>query len=575
MTSKNHGYGGGVFRISDRRGLIWEGASGQIAGPGSAPMQAGTPFEIASVTKMVTAAAVLLLVEQGKLRLDSRLGDILPANLAAGFQDVTVEQLLSHTSGLPDYWEDRRRPDGFLHAFVGEPGRKWEPEAILTYARELHAKTPGKQFRYSDTNYVLLGLVIKNLTKRPLHLAFREMIFNPLGMKDTWLSYRENQRSLAPSHRFEGKEDLHAVPRQSADWAGGGLISTTGDLERLLRGMVSGGLFKNAGTLDSMRKAVPTGEEGITYGMGIYRVDLGGGQGEMWGHDGHGNAFAYYWPERGLFFTGTLNQTENDWWPLVEPFYEGDGAGIEAGGEGKSFDAEISAGWDSLYMFRGVNALRDGSRYGSGIAWTGVNLGWNPGASDRISLDLWNCFSTQGTAYREFDATLAYSRSFGALELGCAYAFYYGYAPDNFYSHELSAVAAYEIELGGFTLIPSLGYFFNIGPDSAEGQGSAKAASSYLLLRVDGHLPVYHDIVALEPWGAFGVNFEYNTKAGLDGEPVPFNGANNLEFGLSIPVKIFRELTLTGYAAYSHALTTLTETSPDTFWGGASLSFSF
>ena len=575
MTSKNRGYGGGVFRVSDRRGLLWEGAAGRMAGPASPPMQTDTPFEIASVTKMVTATTVLMLVERGKLRLDSRLADILPAGLASGFQEISIQQLLSHTSGLPDYWDDRSRRDGFLRAFAAEPGRRWDPEGILSYARQMRARSPGGRFKYSDTNYVLLGLVIEHITSRLLHRAFREMIFEPLGMRDTWLSYRENPRGLAPSHRFEGEEDLHAVPRQSADWAGGGLVSTTRDLEKLLRGLVSGGLFKMAGTLDILRKSVPTGKEGITYGMGVYRVDLGGGQGEMWGHDGHGNAFAYYWPERGLFFTGTLNQTENDWWPLVEIFCEEDGAGTLSGGERKSFDAEISTGWDSLYMFRGVNALRDGSRYGSGIAWTGVNLAWNPGENDRISLDLWNCFSTQGTAYREFDATLAYTRSFGGLELGCAYAFYFGYAPENFYSHELSAVAAYELELGRFTLIPSLGYFFNIGPDSADGQGSSKAASSYLLLRVDGHLPVYREIVSLEPWGAFGVNFQYNTKTGPDDEPVPFSGLNNIEFGLSIPVKLSRALTLTGYAAYSHALDTLTETSPDTFWGGASLSFSF
>lgn len=575
ITSKNDGYGGAVFRISDRRGLIWEGAAGRIAGPGSFPMQADTPFEIASITKTVTAATVLMLVEQGKLRLDSHLADVLPAGLAKGFQDITVQQLLSHTSGLADYWDDRSRPDGFLRAFVSEPGRRWEPEEILAHARRMRASGPGKRFKYSDTNYVLLGLVIEHITNRPLHSAFRGMIFEPLGMNDTWLSYRENPRGRTPSHRFEGREDLHAVPRQSADWAGGGLVSTTRDLEKLLRGMVAGGLFKKAGTLDIMRKSVPTGSEGIEYGMGVYRVDPGGGRGEMWGHDGHGNAFAYYWPERGLYFTGTLNQTENDWWPLVEGFCDEDDAGLPAGGGHKSFDAEISTGWDSLYMFRGANALRDGDRYGSGIAWTGLNLVWNPGENDRISLDLWNCFSTQGTAYREFDVTLAYARSFDGIELGCAYTFYCGYAPENIYSHELSVVAASELELGQFTLIPSLGYFLNIGPDSADGQGSNKAASSYLLLRVDGHVPVYHEIVSLEPWGAFGVNFQYNTMTGSDGEPVPFTGANNVEFGLSIPVKISRAMTLSTYAAYSRAFTSLTETSPDTFWGGASLSLSF
>ena len=574
IVVKNHGYGGGVFRVSDSRGLIWEGAAGSVAGPSSAPMQADTPFEIASITKMVTAATVLKLAERGRINLDSRLADILPADQARGFESATIQQLLTHTGGLPDYWSDSSRRDGFLRAFLAEPGRTWKPAEILAYARGMRGNTPGR-FRYADTNFVLLGLVIERVTNRPLHVAFREMIFDPLGMNDTWLTYHEKPRGLAPSHRFEGKEDLHAVPRQSADWAGGGLMSTTRDLDRLLRGMVSGRLFQKAGTLDLMRKAVPTGDEGISYGKGVYRVELDHSQGEFWGHDGHGNSFAYYWPERGFFFTGTLNQTENDWWPLVVPFFESGGAHLGPDGESKSFDAEISAGWDSLYMFRGVNVLRGGKSYGSGIAWTAVNLAWSPGENDTFSLELWNCFATQGDAYREFDCTFSYARTIGDLTLSCAYAFYDSYSPESFYSHELSAVAAYEVEMGSFTLTPSLGYFFNIGADSADGQGSSKAGSSYLLLRLDGHLPVYRDIVAIEPWGAFGVNFQYNTRTAPDGEDVPFNGANNLEWGLSIPVKITRSLTLSGYAAYSHAFTSLTDTAPDTFWGGASISLSF
>ena len=574
IIAKNHGYGGGVFRVSDGRGLIWEGAAGLMAGPGTAPMEPDTPFEIASITKMVTAATILKLTEQGRINLDSRLSDILPADQAQGFESATIQQLLTHTGGLPDYWSDSSRRNGFLRAFVSEPGRTWSAEDILAYARGMRARKPGR-FLYSDTNYVLLGLVIEHVTNRPLHRAFREMIFDPLGMNDTWLTYHEKPRGPAPTHRFEGKEDLHAVPRQSADWAGGGLMSTTRDLERLLRGMVSGRLFTKAGTLDLMRRAVPTGDEGITYGKGVYRVELDHSQGELWGHDGHGNSFAYFWPERGLFFTGTLNQTENDWWPLVEPFFGSGGARLGPDGESKSFDAEISAGWDSLYMFRGVNVLRGGKSYGSGIAWTAVNLAWSPGENDTFSLDLWNCFATQGDSYREFDCTFSYARSIGDLTLSCAYAFYYGYSPENSYSHELSAVAAYELELGSFTLTPSLGYFVNIGPDSADGQGSAKAGSGYLLLRLDGHLPVYREIVAIEPWGAFGMNFQYNTRTASDGEDVPFSGANNLEWGISIPVKITRSLTLSGYAAYSHAFTSLTDTAPDTFWGGASITFSF
>jgi len=575
MAAKNHGCGGAVFRVSDAKGLIWEGATGLMAGPGSAPMETDTPFEVASITKMVTAATVLRMVEDGKLALDARLAEILDSYQAKGFEAVTIRQLLTHTSGLPDYWSDASRPNGFLRAFLSEPERMWEPEEILACAREMRRGTPGKRFRYSDTNYVLLGLVVERIAKLPLHRAFREMIFDPLGMKDTWMSYREGRRGLAPSHRFEGKEDLNAVPRQSADWAGGGLVSTTRDLERLLRGMATGGLFRKAETLDLMRESVPTGDEGITYGMGLYHVDPGNGHGELWGHDGHGNSFAYYWPERGLFFTGTLNQTKNDWWPLVEPFFKAPRTGLLSGGESKSFDVGISTGWDSLYLFRGANVLRSGHGYGAGIGWAAVNLAWNPSENDTLSIEYWNCFATRGEDYRESDFTLAYSRSIEDFTLTCAYAFYYGYVPENSISHELSAVAAYDAEVGPWTLTPSLGYYFNLGPDSADGLGSAKAGSSFLALRLDAHLPVFREIVAIEPWGAFGVNFQYNTTNGSHREPVPLSGSNNLAGGLSIPVRITRSITVSAYAAYSQALTPLTNTASETFLGGASIQFTF
>ncbi|MEI6032889.1 MAG: serine hydrolase domain-containing protein [Verrucomicrobiae bacterium] len=578
LVAKNKGFGGGVLRIGDSHGLVWEGAAGLTGGAGSAPMTPETPFEVASITKAVTAATILRLVEEGKLELDSRLADIFPGEQARGFcGDITVRQLLSHTSGLADYWGDHE-PSGrspFLKAFLAAPGRHWKPEEILAYARELPSKRPPAKFRYSDTNYVLLGQAIERVTKLPLHRAFSEMVFHPLGMDDTWLTYHEKQRGKAPAHRFEGCEDLHAVERQSADWAGGGLMSTTRDLERFLSGLASGRLFKSPGTLEVMRKAVPTGEDSVSYGLGLFRVDLGGGRGELWGHDGHGNSFAYFWPERGIYFTGTLNQTKNDWWPLVEACVD-EKKGTEIAAEaGKTFEVSLSAGWDSLYMFRGVNALRDGGRYGAGIAWADLNVTWSPTDEDSLSADLWHCLSTHGAAYREFDASLAYTRTLGDLSLTAGYSFYFGYAPQNFFSHELSAVAAYELAAGPATITPSLSYYFNIGPDSGDGQGFAKSGSSFLLFRVDGHLPVFRKIVALEPWGALGMNFQYNARTGSDGEPVPFSGANNLEFGLSVPFKITRSLTVSGYAAYSRALAGLAETSSDTFWGGGSVTVSF
>lgn len=322
LVQANRGHGGGVVCVTDREGVKRQYAVGLMAGQGSAAMKADTPFEIASITKMVTAATVLRLVEEGKFALDSTLGSLLPEEVVKGFDGrITLRQLLSHTSGLPDYWTDgpkgRFGRNVFLQVFERWGDAMVCPEMILIHARAIPAG-PAGSFHYADTNYVLLGLIVERAVGKPLHEVFSEMIFDPLGMNDTWMSYREPQRGGEPSHRYEGTKDLHAVPRQSADWAGGGLVSTTADLDRFLRGLAEGKLFRQQATLAEMLRPIPTGQKDVAYGLGVYLVSLDEGKGVLWGHDGHGNSFAYYWPAQGMTLIGTLNQTKNNWWPLAE-----------------------------------------------------------------------------------------------------------------------------------------------------------------------------------------------------------------------------------------------------------------
>lgn len=322
LVKKNHGRGGGIARLAPALSPARVAVSGRLAGGGSALIAPGTPFEVASVTKAVTAAAVLRLSERGLLGLDWTLGQVLPADVIQGWNpNITIRQLLSHTSGLPDYWTDGPADDAgqnaFLRAFLANPSRRWTPIEMLDYAREIPAEPPGSPFHYSDTNYVLLGLAIEHAADRPLHVVFRKEIFEPLGMNATWMSFKQKPRRSPIAHRYEGAEDLTVQLRQTADWAGGGLISTAEDLEKFLRGLFSGKLI-SGDLLSEMYDWVPVGEPGVSYGLGLFCVKLNGGLGELIGHDGHGNAFAYYWPQRRTTLTGTLNQYDNDWWPLAE-----------------------------------------------------------------------------------------------------------------------------------------------------------------------------------------------------------------------------------------------------------------
>jgi D-alanyl-D-alanine carboxypeptidase len=317
-VARNGGYGGGVLRIdSDGCGLLWEGASGERA-HGDGAMRTSDTFEIASVTKAFTAAVALQLAEEGALDLDAPV----PADLVPS-RKVTLRQLLAHRSGLPDYWTDppfvAEGENAFLHAFLADRDRLWKPDELLLYARALTPAGPaGGGYHYADTNYVVIGLLVERVTGRPLEAAIRARILEPLEMSDTYVSYREPARAgRVESTRYEERLALRGERRQSADWAGGGLVSSARDLHRFTKALAAGRLFKARATLDAMKAWAPTGEKDVDYGLGLFRLRLDGG-GEVWGHDGHGNAFAFEWPERGLSFVGTLNQLDNDWWPLVQ-----------------------------------------------------------------------------------------------------------------------------------------------------------------------------------------------------------------------------------------------------------------
>ncbi|MBK7860027.1 MAG: beta-lactamase family protein [Archangiaceae bacterium] len=314
---RNKGHGGVSLSISQGGKPLFEGAIGHTDATHLRSMKVSTPFDIASITKTFTATMTLKLVEQRRLELDTPLRELLPRAMVDGFDEkITVRQLLSHTSGLPDYWADRH----FLQAFDKNTQRRWAPAELLSYTKSKgRVAKPGAKFHYSDTNYVLLGLILERQLGQPLEQIFAKNFFEPLGMTDTFFSHgRSRAVDPAQAHRFEKRDDVFGRPHQSADWAGGGLVSSNRDLQKFFTALSAGRLFDSPKTMKKLLEhAVPTGDEDVSYGLGVFEVDLGK-RGALWGHDGHGNAFAYYWPEKDVLFTGTLNQTENDWWPMVE-----------------------------------------------------------------------------------------------------------------------------------------------------------------------------------------------------------------------------------------------------------------
>jgi D-alanyl-D-alanine carboxypeptidase len=337
-VAANAGMGGGILRVECTDGtLLWEGAAGNVAQGNATALVAGDAFEIQSTTKPLTAALVLTFVDDGRITLDTPLGMVLPATDTRGLlvisghdygPELTVRQLLQHTAGLPDYWNDGPFGDDdenvFQRAYNADENRLFQPREVLAYARQLTPiSRPGGAYHYSDTGYVLLGLIAEALGGKPYHTLLRERIFTPLGMSATYLRYLEtpSPEPVVAAWYDEGAL-IAGMVHQSADWAGGGLVSTAADLAKFARGLAQGKVVKPA-TLAAMRTFGPTETAGIDYGLGLFRVDFAKfdqpERGAWEGHDGYGAAFMYTM-KPGIVVTGTLNnaQAEAAWGTMTE-----------------------------------------------------------------------------------------------------------------------------------------------------------------------------------------------------------------------------------------------------------------
>ncbi len=261
------------------------GDGGAVAG-GS--VSADTPFHIASVGKLFTATLIGMLADEGALSFDDSIARFLdPEDLDGLFVyrgvdhrgEVTVGQLLAHTSGVADYFGDKNRV-GVTGAdlALSEPDRFWTPNDLLDYTRAelVPVAAPGERFHYSDTGFVLLGLLVESVSGRQFHEVLHERIFDPLGMNDSYLLYRSEpvkpRRELAPI-RFGGVE-VSTFRSLSIDWAGGGIVSTLEDLLRFSQALHEGKLLspETLAALSVMRNEFRTG---IYYGMGMmeYRFE--------------------------------------------------------------------------------------------------------------------------------------------------------------------------------------------------------------------------------------------------------------------------------------------------------------
>lgn len=241
---------------------------------------------IGSNTKPMTATVVLQLVQEGKVALDAPIETYLPGLLRGEGIDgraITVRQLLQQTSGLPDY------DDVILAGDPLEAIKKYyEPLQLVQSALTLPATgAPGAAFSYSNTNFVVAGLVAEKASGRSIDQLITDRIIKPLGLTRTyWPAPRDMTMPADALHGYYFGIDVTELD-PSWGWAAGQLISTPRDVNTFFAGLLGGKLLSPA-TLAEMKKTVPsdiTLTGGDRYGLGILRLATSCGV-EAWGHGG-------------------------------------------------------------------------------------------------------------------------------------------------------------------------------------------------------------------------------------------------------------------------------------------------
>jgi D-alanyl-D-alanine carboxypeptidase len=308
-------------------GFSWSGASGVTDLATGTPLARENPVRIASNTKTFVAAVTLRLWEDGLLGLDDPLSRHLPAEYAGmltgdgyDLDAITIRHLLTHTSGLYDY-ADR---DLFIEAILADPTHRWTPAEQIGLAVEWGDPygAAGEVYRYSDTGYVVLGLVVESVYGKPLAECLRELLdFEGLELRSTWMETLEDPPAGASdrAHQYMGELDTYDFDPSLDLYGGGGLVSTADDMAVFMRSLFAGGVYRNAETADTMLTTVPDAKAGPDlsgspmvpgrYRMGVEVRDLGGL--DVYMHTGFWGTIAAYFPGQDIALSIAVTQQQS------------------------------------------------------------------------------------------------------------------------------------------------------------------------------------------------------------------------------------------------------------------------
>jgi D-alanyl-D-alanine carboxypeptidase len=297
----------GAAAAVDADGCSFRGAAGLAVPARALPLSAGDLFRIGSVTKTFVSTLVLMLQAEGRLSLEDRVSAHV-AGLPGG-DGITVRQLLNHTSGLFNYTES---PE-FWAASQAAPGRTYTPQDLVAFA-VAHPPyfAPGKGFHYSNTNYIVAGLIAEEAGGAPLAALLRARILDPVGLSHTYLDGEEPALPglvAGYSRSAQGDEDVTHANSPTGAWAAGALVSSTDDVNRFVARLVGGELLRSEEMAEMTTWTRTPFPQAPEYGLGIseHATALGMSYGHMGSIDGY-EAWTARVVAKGVTITVLANQ---------------------------------------------------------------------------------------------------------------------------------------------------------------------------------------------------------------------------------------------------------------------------
>jgi D-alanyl-D-alanine carboxypeptidase len=293
---------------------VWLGVAGYSSTNPTVPIDPAMLFGVGSNSKAFISTTILSLVDEGKVGLDDPLSKYLPT-LTNITMSVTIRQLLNMTSGLFDYLNDSNAQG---EAVAADPNRYWTPEELIATFVGPRKALPGSAYSYCNTNYVLLGMVIKAVTGQSMSSQLRQRVLTPLALDHTYLESEESHtESIA--HPWDSGYDFMSTPvtaHFTTLWTAGGIISTGENMARWVKGLHEGAVITPS-TLTQMLTYVPTATA-PSAGFGWYGYGLGVRQGAYYTKPVRGHVGAImgyisitgYLPATGASFAVLFNASE-------------------------------------------------------------------------------------------------------------------------------------------------------------------------------------------------------------------------------------------------------------------------